>query len=66
MQRALLVIDVQNEYFSGKLPVTYPAGSLENVLKAMDTAIERKIPVVVIQHAALKEDSATFRKGTHE
>lgn len=66
MQRALLVIDVQNEYFSGKLPVTHPAGSLENVLKAMDTAIERNIPVVVIQHTALKEDSATFRKGTHE
>ena len=31
-KRALLVIDVQNEYFTGKLPITYPAGSLANVL----------------------------------
>jgi len=35
-KRALLVIDVQNEYFTGKLPITYPAGSLANVLSAMD------------------------------
>ncbi|OQA10725.1 MAG: hypothetical protein BWY65_00445 [Firmicutes bacterium ADurb.Bin373] len=33
MKRALLVIDVQNEYFTGKLPVTYPPGSLEQVIK---------------------------------
>ena len=24
MKRALLVIDVQNEYFTGKMPVSYP------------------------------------------
>lgn len=29
-KRALLVIDVQNEYFTGQLPITYPAGSLTN------------------------------------
>jgi nicotinamidase-related amidase len=26
MSRALLVIDVQNEYFTGALPITHPAG----------------------------------------
>lgn len=26
MKKALLVIDVQNEYFTDKLPVTYPCG----------------------------------------
>jgi nicotinamidase-related amidase len=41
MRRALLVIDVQNEYFTGVLPVTYPEGSLGNILKAMDTALDR-------------------------
>ena len=35
MKRALLVIDVQNEYFTGKLPVTYPVGSFENILKVI-------------------------------
>lgn len=35
MKRALLVIDVQNEYFTGRLPVTYPPDSFENILKAI-------------------------------
>ncbi len=38
MNDALLVIDVQNEYFTGSMPVTYPEGSLENIFKAMDRA----------------------------
>jgi nicotinamidase-related amidase len=48
MKRALLVIDVQNEYFTGQLPVTYPAGSLDNILKAMHTASQQDIPVIVV------------------
>jgi nicotinamidase-related amidase len=66
MKRALLVIDVQNEYFSGKLPVTYPAGSLDNILKAMDSAAEQAIPVVVVQHTSPQANAATFRKGSPE
>lgn len=61
IKRALLVIDVQNEYFTGKLPVSYPDGSLGNIVKAMDTARDFNIPVVVIQHRALKGDSPVFR-----
>lgn len=64
--RALLVIDVQNEYFSGKLPVSYPPGSLGNILQAMDAATANRIPVVVIQHAAKAENSPVFRKGSRE
>ncbi len=66
MKKALLVIDVQNEYFTGKLPVSYPAGSLENILKAMDAANEYGIPVIVIQHTAKAADSPVFRKGRPE
>lgn len=66
MKRALLVIDVQNEYFTGKLPVTYPSGSLENILKAMDAAYEKGIPVVVIRHTAQTADSPVFKKGSYE
>ena len=50
MNDALLVIDVQNEYFTGSLPVTHPAGSLENILMAMDRAYDEGVPVVKIQH----------------
>ena len=64
--RALLVIDVQNEYFSGKLPVSHPPGSLDNILKAMDAALRNHIPVVVIQHAAKSESSPVFRRGSPE
>jgi nicotinamidase-related amidase len=66
MKRALLVIDVQNEYFTGKLPVNHPPGSLENILRAMDCARKNGIPVVVIQHTSPQKDAVVFRKGTEE
>jgi nicotinamidase-related amidase len=64
MNQALLVIDVQNEYFTGTLPVTYPRGSFKNILKAMDRGIASRIPVAVIQHTNPVPGSPTFRKGT--
>ena len=64
MKQAVLIIDVQNEYFTGKLPVTCPQGSLENILAVMDRARAAKIPVVIIQHTNTAPDAATFRKGT--
>ena len=66
MKQALLIIDVQNEYFTGKMPVTYPEGSLANIKKAMDRAHEALVPVVVIQHTNPVPDAPAFRKGTHE
>ena len=66
MRRALLVIDVQNEYFSGKLPVTHPDGSLENIARAMDAATENSIPVVVIQHVTTSSDRHIFQRGSPE
>ncbi|MFH1035575.1 MAG: cysteine hydrolase family protein [Pseudomonadota bacterium] len=63
MDRALLVIDVQNEYFSGLLPVSHPAGSLENILKAMDAAQAHGVPVVVVRHAA-PAGSPAFAQGS--
>lgn len=64
--RALVVIDVQNEYFTGKLPITYPAGSLGNITCAMDAASAQHVPVVLVQHSAPQQDSSTFRKGSRE
>lgn len=65
MKQALLVIDVQNEYFTGKLPVTFPESSLKNILVAMDHANATQIPVVVIQHTNPAPEAVTFRKGTN-
>ena len=66
IRQALLVIDVQNEYFTGRLPVTFPEGSLDNILKAMDHVARVDIPVAIIQHTAPSKDSPTFRKGSDE
>ena len=63
MSRALLVIDVQNEYFSGALPITHPAGHLERILGVMDAATGL-IPVAVIQHAFAEPNKLFFQKGT--
>ena len=65
-KRALLVIDVQNEYFTGRLPITFPAGSLTNVLSAIDAARAHGVQVVAIQHASPQPDAPVFRKGSKE
>lgn len=65
MQRALLVIDVQNEYFTGKMPITYPEGSFERILRAMNAANEAEIPVILIRHGSTQENAATFKRGSH-
>jgi nicotinamidase-related amidase len=56
-RRALIVIDVQNEYFpGGGLPIEYPpvARSLPNITRAMDAAQAAGVPVVVVRHHAPK------------
>lgn len=63
MNRALLVIDVQNEYFTGALPIMHPAGHLEQVLAAMDAAVGR-VPTIVVQHHFSDPDKPFFQKGT--
>ncbi|MES2246980.1 MAG: isochorismatase family protein [Pseudomonadota bacterium] len=56
-RRALVVIDVQNEYFEGGgLPIEYPPveRSLPKIAQAMDAARAAGVPVVVVQHHAPK------------
>ena len=65
MSRALLVIDVQNEYFTGALPITHPVGHLESILRVMDAA-EGKVPRVFVQHHMPTPDALMFRKGSPE
>ncbi len=61
MTRALLVIDVQREYFDGAFPVSYPSGHLDAILKVMDAASSAGVPVVVIRHHQPDPDSPVFR-----
>ncbi|MGJ9372784.1 isochorismatase family protein [Nesterenkonia sp. CF4.4] len=53
-RRALVVIDVQQQYFSGPLEIQYPphAESLPRITQAIDAAQTADIPVLAIQHTA--------------
>ena len=53
-RRALVVIDVQNEYVTGDLPIEYPPveTSLANIGRAIDAARAAGVPVVVVQNFA--------------
>jgi len=61
MVRALLVIDVQREYFDGALPISYPVGHLENILQVMDAAQEAGVKTAVIRHHQSDPQSPIFR-----
>lgn len=63
--RALLVIDVQNEYVTGDLPIEYPEvqTSLANIGRAMDAARAAGVPVAVVQNFA-PAGSPIFARGT--
>ena len=61
MTRALLVIDVQREYFDGALPISYPSGHLDTILDVMDAADKTGIPVVVVRHHQPDPESPIFR-----
>ena len=64
-KRALILIDVQNEYVTGNFPIEYPSldVSLPNIARAIKTAQERGIPVVAVQHMA-PESSPVFAEGS--
>ena len=61
MARALLVIDVQREYFDGALPISHPIGHLESILEVMDDAIRNSVPTAVIRHHQPDPQSPIFR-----
>ena len=65
-RRALIVVDVQNDYDGGNLPIEYPPFSetVKHVGQAMDIATAHGIPVVVIR-MNLPETAKVFAKGTH-
>ncbi|MCX6153564.1 MAG: cysteine hydrolase family protein [Candidatus Kapabacteria bacterium] len=66
MKKALLVIDVQNEYFSGKLPVSYPQDSIDNILKVIDSAHKAGIFTIFVQHFSSATNAKAFVKESDE
>lgn len=64
-RRALVVVDVQQEYFAGPLAIQYPPvnQALGNILDALDVATREGIPVAIVQHEK-PEGAALFAKGS--
>lgn len=64
-RRALIVIDVQNEYVTGNLLIEYPDihTTLGNIGKAMDAATAASMPVIVVQQFA-PQQSPVFAEGS--
>lgn len=64
-RRALVVIDVQNEYIHGKFRIEYPpvADSLRKIAQAMDAATAAGVPIVVVQHV-LPPEAPIFAAGS--
>lgn len=67
MTKALLVIDLQNDYFpDGKFPLWNTEAVLNNIEQAISKANGQQIPVIIIQHIANREQGIApfFNQGT--
>jgi nicotinamidase-related amidase len=64
-RRALIVVDVQQEYFNGILQIQAPSRekTLANIVAALELADQQDLPVVVVQHQ-LPEGAPVFAVGS--
>lgn len=65
MKRALVVIDVQNEYVTGQLKIRHPdlLTSLANVARAMNAATDFGAAILLVQHVE-DESAPVFARGS--
>ncbi len=62
---ALVLIDIQNDYFEGGNNPLYKAESaLMNAKKVIEIFRSKHLPVVHVQHVSQKENASFFIKGT--
>ena len=64
-QQALLIIDVQNDYFAGgRMELKNPLAALDNVGKALKTFRAAKRPVIHVQHVSIHPGATFFLPDT--
>lgn len=65
--RALILVDIQQEYFGGPLEIQFPshADSLPKITAALDAATAAGIPVVAVQHTA-GDEAPVFNPTTEQ
>jgi nicotinamidase-related amidase len=65
MNQALLIIDVQNDYFAGgKCELHNPLAALANIEKLLNHFRELKKPIIHVQHINVKEGATFFIPNT--
>ncbi|NJC23676.1 nicotinamidase-related amidase [Arthrobacter pigmenti] len=66
-RRALILVDIQQQYFSGMLEIQYPAHeqSLPRIAAAIDAATAAGMPIAAFQHTA-SEGAPVFAPGSPE
>ena len=64
-RRALIVVDVQQEYFNGTLQIQAPSRdrTLANIVATLEVAQQNDLPVVVVQHE-LPQGAPVFAMGS--
>ena len=64
--RALIVIDVQNDYDGGSLPIEFPpfGQTVKNVERAMEAATTAGVKVIVVKMIT-PENAPVFARGSH-
>ncbi|MGX7417348.1 cysteine hydrolase family protein [Carnobacterium gallinarum] len=65
MKQALLVIDVQNDYFTGgRMALIQPEKALKNINRLEHKFQQENCPIVYIQHVNRSESAAFFQANT--
>jgi nicotinamidase-related amidase len=65
MFKALLIVDIQNDYFKGgRNPLCGPDEAAENAKRILDKFRNDKLPVIYIQHIALSPTATFFLPDT--
>jgi Amidases related to nicotinamidase len=65
MKQALLLIDIQNDYFEGGTMTLVNAGlASENARLLLETFRNKNLPIIHIQHIATKPGATFFLPGT--
>ena len=62
---ALIVIDVQNDYFDGKWPIPDGNAALDNVEAAIEASQQTGAKVIYVQHEVLDPERGIFIRGTN-
>lgn len=63
--KALLIIDVQNDYFpGGKCELSGPEKALENIVSVLRLFRKAGLPVIHVRHVNTRPDASFFLPGT--